>query len=344
MNLKKLGTAIAASTVMMMGATTSSQAADITLRFGHIWPSVAGTHKNIFQPWADQVEKESGGRIKVEIYPSSTLAKPPAQYDAVKNRIMDMTATVQGYSANRFPLTQVIELPGVVKTAVQGSCVVQSLYDEGLLADEYADTHPLFLFTHGQGHLHTTDKLVKTPADLEGMRIRRPTIVVGDMLSHLGAQPVGMPAPETYQAAQRGVINGVMFPWEGQLSFRLNELTPYHTEVGGLYSLSFIVTMNKDVYNSLPGDLQQVIDDASGQAWAKIAGVNFDAADVIGRKQAVDAGQEIYTVEGGANNPAWKPVLDETTEAVLTELEGKGLPARKVYARALELSDSCPLE
>lgn len=341
MKLNKIASTIAASTLLLVAHSGTTQAADVTLRFGHIWPAVAGTHKNIFQPWADQVEKESGGRIKVELYPSGTLAKPPAQYEAVKNRIMDVTATVQGYSANRFPLTQIVELPGIVKTAVQGSCVLESLYEEGLLNSEYADTHPLFLFTHGQGHLHTTDKLVKTPADLEGMRIRRPTTVVGDMLTRLGAQPVGMPAPETYQSAQRGVINGVMFPWEGQLSFRLNELTPYHTEVGGLYSLSFIVTMNKDVYNQLPDDLKQVIDRASGQDWSKIAGMNYDNSDDTGRQQALDQGQTIYTVEGGANNPDWKPVLDQATESYLADLESKGLPARKVYARAQELSSQC---
>lgn len=343
MKLTQLAAAVATTATLTLGAV-QAQAADVTLRFGHIWPAVAGTHKNIFQPWADQVQKESDGRIEVEIYPSGTLAKPAAQYDSVKNRIMDVTATVQGYSANRFPLTQVVELPGVVKTAVQGSCVLQSLYDEGLIASEYEDTHPLFFFTHGQGHLHSTDKLVKVPADLEGMRIRRPTTVVGDMLSRLGAQPVGMPAPETYQSAQRGVINGIMFPWEGQLSFRLNELTPYHTEVGGLYSLSFIATMNKDVYNGLPDDLKQVIDNASGQAWAKIAGVNYDDSDTKGRQQAIDKGDEIYTVEGGAENPDWKPVLDEATESYLASLEEKGLPGRQVYARALELSSSCPTE
>ncbi|WP_036234340.1 TRAP transporter substrate-binding protein [Marinobacterium litorale] len=344
MKIKKLTGVIATSAALMIGAQPIANAAEYTLRFGHIWPAVAGTHKNIFQPWADQVEKESGGRIAVELYPSGTLSKPPAQYEAVKNRIMDVTATVQGYSANRFPLTQVVELPGVVKTAVQGSCVIQGLYDEGLIASEYEDTHPLFFFTHGQGHLHSTDKLVKTPEDLSGMRIRRPTTVVGDMLSRLGAQPVGMPAPETYTSAQRGVINGIMFPWEGQLSFRLNELTPYHTEVGGLYSLSFITTMNKDVYEQMPEDLKAVIDNASGQTWAKIAGVNYDNSDKIGRQQAIDAGDEIYVVENGAENPAWKPVLDQATEAYLDSLEEKGLPGREVYARALELSGSCPTE
>lgn len=315
-------------------------AADVTLRFAHLWPPVAGAHKNLMQVWADTVTKESNGSIKVEVYPSGTLAKPPAQYEAVKSRIADLTATVQGYSANRFPLTQVVELPGIVKNAEHGSCIIQTLYDEGLIASEYEDTRPIFMFTHGPGHIHTRDTEIKKPEDFAGLKIRRPTTVVSKILEGLGAKPVGMPAPESYQSMQRGVIDGVALPWEGALSFRLNELSKQHTEIG-LYSLSFIVTMNKSVYEGLTPAQKQVIDNNSGLAWAKKAGVVFDANDVKGRAQAVAAGHNIVTIEGGENNPAWKPILDQATESYLAELEDKGLPARKVYKRAQQLAVSC---
>ncbi|QSR36266.1 C4-dicarboxylate ABC transporter substrate-binding protein [Marinobacterium iners] len=334
--LNKTVAALTASIAM----TSAAQAADVTLRFAHFWPAVSPIHKEIFQGWADAVEADSNGRIEVEIYPGATLSKPPAQYDAVINRIADMTATVQGYTANRFPLTQVVELPGVVKTAEQGSCVIQSLYEEGLIADEYKDTRPLFLFTHGQGHLHLKGKEVREPADLAGLRIRRPTLVVGSMLEGLEAQPVGMPAPNSYESMQRGVINGVSLPWEGVNSFRINELADSHTEIG-LYSLSFMVTMNKSVYNSMPDDLKQVIDKHSGLELAKQSGKIFDQVDELGRAEAVELGHTMITIEGGAENPAWKPVLDATTENYLQELEDKGMPARNVYKRALELSEQC---
>lgn len=338
--LKKI-TMTAMAGVMAVGVATQTQAADVTLRFAHFWPSVAGIHKELFQVWADKVKEQSGGDIEVQIFPSATLAKPPAQYEAVKNRIADVTATVQGYTANRFPLTQIVELPGLVQTAKQGSCMIQGLYDEGLISDEYKDTKPLMFFTHGPGHIHTGEKIVKTPEDLAGLRIRRPTAVVAKMLEELKAKPVGMPAPQSYQSMQRGVIDGVALPYEGMAAFRLNELAKNHTEVGGLYVLSFVITMNKDVYNALSADQKKVIDDNSGKAWSENAAKVFDEMDVIGRKAAVDGGHNIYTVEGGAENPAWKPILAKATESYLAELEEKGLPARKVYARAQELSQSC---
>lgn len=330
-------TAVAASAIFSVQANAS---AEYTLRFSHFFPEMSDPSQNLFIKWAEAVEAESNGRIDVQMYPSSTLAKPPAQYDAVKNSIADVTVTVQGYTANRFPLTQIVELPGVAQNAAQGSCVVQSLFDEGLITDEYSQTKPLFLFTHGPGGLHTTNKEIKVPQDLEGLRIRRPTSVVAKLLEGLGAQPVGMPAPDSYQSAQRGVIDGVALPWEGQYTFRLNELTPYHTEVGGLYTLAFVMTINQSFYNRLPNDLKAVIDNNSGMEWSKKAATVFDDLDTKGRAQAVEMGHKITVIKDGAENPLWKPVLYQATEDYLSELQKKGLPSFKVYARAVELSES----
>jgi TRAP-type C4-dicarboxylate transport system substrate-binding protein len=328
--------AVAAVAVSAIAQVHAS--AEYTLRFSHFFPEVSGQSKELFQVWAKSVEEESNGRIDVQIYPSGTLAKATGQYDAVKNSIADVAVAIQGYTANRFPLTQIVELPGVAKDAAQGSCIVESLYDEGLIAKEYRQTKPLFMFTHGPGVLHTTDKEIKTPEDLAGLRIRRPTSVVAKLLEGLGAQPVGMPAPDAYQSTQRGVIDGVALPWEGQYTFRLNELTKYHTEVGGLYTLAFVMTMNKSFYNRLPADLKKVIDNNSGMKWSEKAAKVFDELDAKGRAQAIEMGDTIDIIKDGAENPLWKPVLYQATEDYLKELQKKGLPSYKVYARAIELS------
>lgn len=337
MKLKKRTILSAMLTVALGLSVVQTSHAATTIRFGHLWPAVSGVHKELFQPWADAVTEQSGGELNVELYPSSTLSKPPAQYEAVKSRIMDVTATILGYSANRFPLTQIVELPGLAKNAVHGTCIVQGLYDQGLLADEFKDTRPMFLFTHGPGLLHFKDKTVKTPEDLAGLRIRRPTTLVAQILENYGAQPVGMPAPQSYQSLSRGVIDGVALPWEGAMSFRLNELAKNHTEVGGLYTLAFIVTLNKDVYENMSDELKAVIDSNTGTVWSEKAGVLFDELDVRGRAQAEEAGHEFTRVD----DAAWKPALDSATESYLAGLEKKGLPAREVHAKALELASSC---
>ena len=202
----------------------SSAQADTTLRMAHFWPGPSGVNEDVLQAWADTIAEESNGDLTIQMFPAGTLAKPDSIYEAAANGIADIGATAQGYTAGRFPLSQIVELPGVASTATQGACVLQTLFDDGHLDSEYEDTRPLFMFTTGPGGIHTIDTDVQTPADLQGLRIRRPTAVAGEMLENMGASPVGMPAPDIYTSMQRGVIDGLSFPWEGLKGFRVNEV------------------------------------------------------------------------------------------------------------------------
>jgi len=327
---------IAAATAMM--ASFTAQAAEVTLRFAHPWPATSAIHQGLEQ-WSTSLTERSEGRIEVEMYPSQTLAKAASSYDAVKSRIADVAATVQGYTANRFPLTQIIELPGMVDTAAQGSCALQNLHDEGVLNDEYDETHTLFVFTNGPGHLHTRDTKVTGPEDIRGLALRRPTTTVGALMEELGAQPVGMPAPDIYQSLQRDLISGVAISWDGAKIFRINELANYHAELN-LYSLAFVVTMNKDVYESLPDDLKAIVNEHSGAEWSQHMAAIFDDLDKQGRSEALEAGHVVVDLDEDIRN-AWKPSLDKITEDYLTSLEAEGMPSRDVYQRARSLSESC---
>ncbi|UYF99850.1 MULTISPECIES: TRAP transporter substrate-binding protein [unclassified Halomonas] len=323
------------------GLSIASAQAATTLRMAHFWPGASGVNEDILQAWADTIAEESGGDLTVQMFPSGTLAKPDSIYEAAANGITDIGATAQGYTAGRFPLSQIVELPGVASSATQGACVLQTLYDEGHLDSEYEDTRPLFMFTTGPGGIHTTGTDVQTPADLEGLRIRRPTAVAGEMLENMGASPVGMPAPDIYTSMQRGVIDGLSFPWEGLGSFRINELVSYHTEVP-FYTLIFVATMNQRAYDRLTPEQQAVIDDNSGMKWAEKAGEVFDRLDVEGKQEAVDAGHTIREIENPLEDPDWQGPLEEGIETYLSQLEERGLDqARDVYQAALSASAAC---
>lgn len=326
-----------ACSLAFLFASGTAHAVDYNLRFAHFWPATSEVHKG-FERWADSLESTSGGRITVDFYPAQTLTKAPKSYDGVKKRITDITATVQGYNANRFPLTQIIELPDMADSAAHGSCMLQSLYDESLIAREYKDTQVLFLFTHGPGYLHTRNKAIKHPQDLAGLKIRRPTTVVAQLLESQGAQPVGIPAPETYPSLQRGILDGVAFPWEAMKSFRTNEQAPFHNEIN-LYNLSFVVTMNKKLYKRMPEDLQKIMQEHSGMHWSQQLAKVFDDLDTAGRAQAVAANHTISVPD----HDAWQPVFKQATEDYLAKLEKRHLPSREVYQRALELRASCKL-
>jgi TRAP-type C4-dicarboxylate transport system substrate-binding protein len=341
----KLATAALASMSLGLGlaltapaVNTTASAAEVDMNFAHFMPAGTWQNQELFTGWKQAVEAESDGRINVTIFPAQTLGKAPAGYDNAKNGVADIAWTVQGYTAGRFPLSHIVELPGLFETAEVGSCAFQKLYDSGALDKEYNETHVLFVHTHGQGHLHTRGKAVTTLADLKGLKIRRPTAVIGKLLAELGAEPVGMPAPRIYESMQRGTIDGYMLPWEAVKGFRAYEVSDHHTEFG-FYSLAFVLTMNKAKYDGLPVDLKRVIDDNTGMKWALRAGQGFDKGDVVGLEVTRETGT-IHKIEG-AELANWQAAADRTTADYLAELDAKGLPGTQTYGQVKNYVAEC---
>jgi len=239
------------------------------------------------------------------------------------------------------PLSQIVELPGLFERAEVGSCAFQKLYDSGALDAEYADTKVLWVHTHGPGHLHTTDRAVTRLSDLAGLRIRRPTAVIGRLLEELGAEPVGMPAPGIYEAAARGTIDGFMLPWEAVAGFRVDEVADHHTEFG-FYALAFVATMNRRAYDALPADLKAAIDAESGMKWALAAGRGYDAGDLRGRAQTLETGA-VHRIDG-AERARWEAAAARAREAYLAELDAAGLPGTETHAAVTRHVAACRAE
>lgn len=320
-------------------ATTSSQETT-TLRFSHFWPATSSINQEVFEPWAKKIEAESDGRLKVELYPSATLSKADVTYEAAVKGTIDIGSQVQGYTAGRFPLTQITELPGLSNSATQMGCLMQTLYEDGTIASEYEDSHVLFMYGVGPGSLHTTNKLIRKPADMEGLRIRRPSAVAGDIIEIMGASPVGLPANDMYTSLQRGVVDGLSFPWEAVTTFKIDELTKYHTNLP-LYTSGLMVTMNQNTYDGLPDDLKKVIDDNSGMAMAKKIGQMFDKHDQTAIQAARDKGDEMIDIPDPLNDPDWKGPLEAGTKKYLSDVKALGLDADSVYAKAKVVSAAC---
>lgn len=310
------------------------------LRFSHFYPSTSDVNEQIFEPWAKKIETDSNGRLKIEIYPSATLSKADTTYESAVKGTIDIGSQVQGYTSGRFPLTQIAELPGLSNSSTQTGCMLQTLYENGSIASEYEDSHLLFMFATGPGTLHSTNKLIKTPEDMRGMRIRRPSAVAGDIIESMGASPVGLPANDIYTSLQRGVVDGLSFPWEAITTFKLDELTKYHTNMP-FYSSALMVTMNKDKYESLPDDLKQVIDDNSGMVLTKKVGAMWDKTDLIGLQAARDRGDEVVDIPDPLNDPDWKGALEKGTKKYLDDVNALGLDADGVYEKAKAASIAC---
>jgi TRAP-type C4-dicarboxylate transport system substrate-binding protein len=272
----------------------------ITLKFHTFMAPQSSVWLTMHKPWMEKVEKESGGRIRFEGYPAMQLGGTPVQlYDQVKDGVVDIIWTLPGNTAGRFPRVEVFELPFMMNHAEATSKAYWE-YVQTAAADEFKDTQVLALHVHGPGVIHTTDKPVQSVADLRGLKLRAPTRQVTKLLGSLGATPVGMPLPGIPDALSKGTIGGCVIPWEVVPSVKVHELTKYHAEFdpagGALYTLTFVMAMNKAKYNSLPADLKKIIDNNSGMATSAWLGKVQQGGDAAGRKAASDRGNTIFTV------------------------------------------------
>lgn len=289
------------SCLLISALTLSVQAAEVTLKIHHFLPKQSPAHQNFILPWKEAVEKESNGRIAVEVYPAMSLGgKAPNLIDQVKDGSVDLVWTLPAYTPERFPAVSAFELPFMVTNAAQTSQAVQEFYQTNKQAQvEFKDVKPLMFWTHARGVIHNKSTSVKTLDDLNGLKIRAPSPPVADALSAYGAKPVSMPVPQMPAALTKNIIDGTVVPWEVVPAFHLHKLTKNSTEIPGergIYTAVFVFAMNKAKYNSLPEDLKKVIDHNSGMEWSKAMGEVWDKAEIPGRNMAIKNGNSITTM------------------------------------------------
>ncbi|MCG8362822.1 MAG: TRAP transporter substrate-binding protein [Pseudanabaenales cyanobacterium] len=327
--------AILTSVVISCTASTP----EVTLKVHHFLPTTSTSHQQFIEPWAEAIAADSGGRIKVEIYPTMQLGgKPPQLFDQVRDGVVDVAWTLPGYTPGRFPTVEVFELPFMAASAEATSQAVQEFYQRHL-KEEFQDVHPLVFYVHAPGSFHMNGKPIQSLDDLKGVKVRAPTRVTNNVLQVLGATPVGMPLPEVPEAVAKGVVDGTLLPYEVTRPLRVHELTDSHTEFGGdrgLYTAVFLFAMNKAKYESLPETLKKVIDDHSGLALAQQAGQILDQAEAPGRQAAEDLGDTFYTIEE-EELERWRVTAEPVIDAWVAAMNAQGKDGEALLAEARAL-------
>lgn len=336
--LSTTGGAVTATAVAGAGGVRAQTA--ITLKLHHFLPAQSNQHKFWLQPWADKIAKDSDGRIKVEVYPSMQLGGRPQQlFDQAKDGVVDIVWTLAGNTPGRFPRLEVFELPFV--SGVTGEASSRAVWDyyEANSKDELKAVKTLALFCHGSGNIYTKDKAIKTPADLKDVKIRVPSRPINDSLQLIGASPQGIPAPGVPEALAKGVVDGVVMPYEIVPALKLDELTNHVSEFAGdrsLYTVVFLFAMNKSKYESLPADLKKVLDDNSGAAFSRQCGKNFDEWDASGRQAVQKANMSRHTISGSELD-AWKKVTEPVVNSWVEQRTKAGDNGAELLAQARSL-------
>jgi TRAP-type C4-dicarboxylate transport system substrate-binding protein len=243
-----------------------------TLRLHHFAPPHAAAHAALAAPWAAKLEKDSGGRLRIEVSPALALGGKPADLERqAREREVDIVLTAAAFTPGRFPRTEVFELPLVDGDAPGLTFALQDYYDRHLRS-EYAEYQVLLLYATDEAALHV-ERPVRRLEDLKGLKIRAPGRAGGVLLRAAGAVAIGSPAAQLPQMLAKGLLDGCIAPFAALAELRLQETVRHHVRFApGLGTSVFAMLMNRESYAALPAPLRQLVDAHSRRHLAWYAG------------------------------------------------------------------------
>ena len=290
---------------------------------------------NVLQGWATEVEKATNGRVKFTMLPKHPSA-PPGTFDAVRDGLVDLSFVTASYTPARHILPLMPELPGSGETALINSVAYSRIHWKYFQkVGEYKGVKLLGVFTHGPGQMFTK-KPVSGIGDIQGLKIRTGGGIAESVAKALGTSAFVKPAPESYELLSSGVADGVFFPLESIISFKLDTVLEQATLFpGGMYSSAFGFFMNEDKWNKLPKQDQEAIEKLSGEHIARLAGASWDEADKKGMEALKKSGVKIVDA-----NPAFVAEVKKRSAPIIEDwiakANGKGLDGAKVLAEFRE--------
>jgi TRAP-type C4-dicarboxylate transport system substrate-binding protein len=314
-----------------IGFAASPALAQIKLNYSVFFPA---PHKNavLATEWAKEIEKRTGGKVQITVFPGGTLTPADKCYDGVVKGISDIGFSVLAYTRGKFPLTEVSDLPLGMKTALVATKAINDYYKK-FKPKEFDEVKVMYLHGHGPGIIHSKKEITKLE-DLKGMKIRC-TGMAAKIAGALGATPVAMPMGETYDALSRGVVDASMAPQEALQGWKWGEVVKFTIEDwGASYSSGMFVVMNKDKWNSLPPDIQKIIEQIN-EEYIEKQGKTWDEIEKAGRDYMIARGNKILSLSQDENlrwEKAVKPLLDEYKKNV----GDKGLPGQEVLSFYLQ--------
>ena len=272
MTICKTGIACAAALAAFAfgaGAATA-QEKTFELKLSH-WVPASHPLQKALEEWGAGVEKASGGTIKYKVYPAQQLGKAFDHYDMARDGIADVTYINPGYQPGRFPVIGAGEIPFLISTSEGGSKALDAWYRK-YAEKEMKDVKFCLAFIHAPSTFHTRTKKIVVPDDIRGMKIRPAHATMASFVTSLGGTNVQAAAPEVRDVLEKGVADGVSFPWGSLVLFGIDKVVKYHIDAP-IYVTTFAFIMNKDKYNQMSPRQKKAVDEhCSTEQAGKVGG------------------------------------------------------------------------
>jgi TRAP-type transport system periplasmic protein len=242
------------------------------------------------EEWLKEIEKRTNGRVKGTMFSSATLLSVDKAYNGVLAGMADVIWFAIAYNKGRFPLSEIFELPTGIASGVQATRLVNE-YLKKFKPKEFDDVKVMYMFGQSPIAFHSK-KMIRNLEDFKGLKIRTGGSSAA-IVKLMGATPVSMPINETYEAISRGVVDATTGSFDGLKDYRWAEVVKYSMESNGFgFAGAFGVFMNKGKWNSLPPDIQKIIEEINEQ-WSLREGKVFDDADIIAKEFSQSKGNQI---------------------------------------------------
>ncbi|MCE2527147.1 MAG: TRAP transporter substrate-binding protein [Actinomycetia bacterium] len=320
--------------------TTSSQESvdfgeAVTLNLGHPFPAKHPIQVRALENWAAEVKELTRDTVTIEFFAGGALGPAPQTYENAVSGAADIGWALQGYTPGRFPVTDVIEMPFVFSSALQATNVLWTLYEEfEAFQEEYSDVKLLAMWVHDVGDMWLAEGRVEEIRDLEGLTIRAPSPVQNAVIAALGGNPVALPAPDLYDALERGVIDGLFIPDSGLISFNLFDVISGGVQCNCYVAAQFLA-MNLDRWNSLSTAQRSAIDKVSGRVLSQRMGSVYDSISESAAEQLAEAGV-VKILLSQQELDRWRQAAQGVIEDWIADNAG-AFPSREIYLRMLRL-------
>lgn len=330
-------------------ALPTSALAETVIRYSSWLPLQHHMHTNVIVPFMADVQRVTEGRVRVEMLPK-LVGTMPTQFDAVRDGLVDMGVFVPGSMAGRFPLIEVGELPLLEDEAAVAAPAVWRLYDTKLRQHgEFREVHILSIFSTAAGHFCMNRQAIRTPADLQGMKLRTALASTFPLIEALGAVPVQKPTGEIYELLSGGTLDGTLLGPEAVVGFNLTDVVDHITMVpGGLYSSVLSLAINKSKWESISEADRAAISEVAGEHMATAIGKTYSDQAIAAVAKLTEEGKEFLVADGplmsaiesaaAPTEAAWvakaKAAGMEDAEAVLAAFKADIVAAKDAWRAA----------